>query len=177
MKKKLSLLLGVMLLMVGTAYGTWATFKDEEEKNVGINLKLGNLQIESKSSDWFYNGTKKETTDTQFLNVSPGDVFTKEYKVTNIGSLPAHVMLKEDTETEKPEGSAYDITIESTELNSVSSGILLQPNGLATFNLKISVPENLENEYNQTEKVKNPNMIALDYMEKTIIFEAGLKPE
>lgn len=145
---------------------------------MGINLELGNLQIESKSSDWFYNGTKKRPTDTKFSNVSPGDVFTKEYKVTNIGSLPAHVMLKEDTETEKPERSAYDITIESTELNSISSGILLQPNGLATFNLKISVPENLGNEYNiPKETVSDKDKIALDYMEKTIIFEAGLKPE
>lgn len=175
MKKKLSLLLGVILLMVGTAYGTWATFKDEKENDVGINLKLGNLQIKSESSYWFYNGTQKEDKDTKFLNVSPGDEFTKEYKVTNIGSLPAHVMLKEDTETEKPKGSAYDITIESTESNSISSGILLQPDGSATFNLKISVPENLENDYNQAEGVNNPDMIALDYMKKTIIFEAELK--
>lgn len=36
MKKKLSLLLGVILLMVGTAYGTWATFKDKEEKMWGL---------------------------------------------------------------------------------------------------------------------------------------------
>ncbi|WP_034549616.1 TasA family protein [Carnobacterium funditum] len=177
MKKKLSLLLGVILLMAGTAYGTWALFGDTKEANVGIDLKLGNLEITSIENEWVYSsstaeGNKENSKQINLNNISPGDTFTKKYKVENTGSLPTTIKVSNNNEY-SPEKSAYKIAIESISDNFDSNGTKLFKDATTEFKMVVKVPEDLGNEYNITGKEKeNEDGAILKYMEKNIVVEA-----
>src|SRR5690606_13237797 len=103
-KKYYPLIVGLVLLISVAAYGTRAYFSDSTSQEAGIELKLGNVVIKGKSSNWIYNaknandnqlkdkdgesltGTEFSNEET-FTNVKPGDSFTKTFTFTNESTL------------------------------------------------------------------------------------------
>lgn len=102
------------LLFIGTAtYGTYAYFTDSTSVNGNIKLKLGtvNLGEATTKTEWTYVGygngqngqiNKIQTNDAafDFVNVQPGDQFTKEVTVSYEGTLDGTIEI-ENTYTDQ----------------------------------------------------------------------------
>jgi hypothetical protein len=204
MKKKVLLLLGIMLLVVGTAYGTWAYFSDTAEQDMGIKLTLGNVVIESESDEsWKYENSeqswsqakKSNNQNNQYENVSPGDSFSREFEFKNKGTLVSVVTFNDSNETlgtDKDKDlkdsfnylvGPYTVQLKSTSEDSEKNdfkknGIEIKPGKLITFNMKISVDENIDNSFNKKDtdvETENINKITLDLMNEKIKVTATQK--
>ena len=189
--KKLPLLLGTLLIISVAAYGTRAYFSDSAQLQGNIELSLGNVDITSTATDWTYQtvagtNTNSEANENLSLetsvggkiiaeNVRPGDSFTREYTITNNGSLEVNIK-KLDNFTTGTDGTVgvyqdgpFTITIEALEAE-----VILAPGDTKDIDMTITVdPEAIDNTYNaKADATGDINYIAKSYMENVITVKA-----
>lgn len=194
-RNKLPLLLGALLLISLAAYGTRAYFSDSATEQTGIELKLGNVQIISKSSGWTYNKEGKagqatlhklEGEKVSYTNVSSGDTFTKKFVFKNVGNLRAQIKIGEQNIVEHPDANslsnenqaysynegpyAIEIISNNGKFDDLVTGTSIEPGGTLEFEMKISPFTDLDNKYNDNKDGgdKNLEQIALDLLGKKV---------
>ncbi|MFL2105888.1 hypothetical protein [Desemzia sp. FAM 23991] len=198
-KKLYPLIVGVVLLVSVAAYGTRAYFSDSTNLDSNIELTLGDVNINSDSSQVWkyapleeaYNDQLKdeigatlitETTtlekSEQIMNVRPGDAFTKDYKFTNEGSLSQKISFKSNKNDLNNDDSIFNVEwlykdkdndIIDTDDN--TNPIILTPNTSITATMKISVKTN---GYDGVfgEKQNNETIPEYDFIGETVTVEA-----
>lgn len=97
------LLLALLFIGMGT-YGTYAYFTDSTSVDGNIKLQMGTVSLGNDNGEWSYTA-EADKINTQigipsegeynFLNVQPGDVFTKTVKVTYTGSLDGQLTINQ----------------------------------------------------------------------------------
>lgn len=193
-RNKLPLLLGILLLISAAAYGTRAYFTDSATEQAGIELMLGNLKIESKSTGWEYNNLGQAKPEIQgegkvlYTNVSGGDSFTKNFIFENTGSLKAVIKLREQDVVKQPDANhlstdgkvysyaegPYDIKITSNnrKFMDLVAGIEIVPDDTIDIKMEISLNPELDNTYNKNGKNGNDlDTIALGLLGKNVTVE------
>lgn len=158
-RKKLPLLLGALLIISVAAYGTRAYFSDSATQQADIKLELGNLDIESVDSDWYYtpeggninsvlfagvdtveNKMKIEASN-DIKNVQPGDQFTRNFTFKNEGSLVQNVTVNNVLNNDVNSiFNATFIRVESDGTDSSDQGtVTLNPTDSVNYKMVISV--------------------------------------
>ncbi|AGY82835.1 TasA family protein [Carnobacterium inhibens] len=178
-RKKLPLLLGALLIISVAAYGTRAYFSDSAQMQGNIELELGDVKITSTADAWKpapmdgSTNTDKEAnvnlnssvindgklTGIEYTNVRPGDSFTREYTITNNGSLDVNVNLNPSpdftgsdveviSENNVYRDGPFTFTIEGLDLKAPI--LFNKDNNSKKITVVITVdPETVGNEYNK----------------------------
>jgi 2-keto-4-pentenoate hydratase/2-oxohepta-3-ene-1,7-dioic acid hydratase in catechol pathway len=183
-KKQLPLLLLALLFITTAAYGTRAYFTDQASQNAGIKLTLGNLNLDSSSIKWIYNGvnnalgtevapdTKIISNPSNITNVQPGDVFTGTFKFENTGSLDQVVTITNDiTEKDlfKVEISSPTIIKKNDSTGSpVNEPYTLESGDFITVDVTLSVSTEGNHNYAALGSFNSPTAIAFDAIEKSV---------
>lgn len=198
-RKKLPLLLGALLIISVAAYGTRAYFSDSAKQQANIELELGDVDISTvNTEDWEYTPlttgsgldstkvtndrllTKKSsdkslTDPTKYSNVRPGDSFTREYSIKNTGSLDVKVKIDKENTTLLPTSEDSPVIVEIEGLDDTTILNTTSPTNEQTYTVKITVNPLLSDNYNKgNEDFKQDSFdkLALDYITKTLNFEA-----
>lgn len=112
--RRYSMLLMALLFIGMATYGTYAYFTDSTSVDGSIKLKLGTVELGDATTtpeEWTYVGYESgenakineiQTNDKKFdfVNVQPGDKFTKEVTVQYTGTLDAVIEITNEYEDE-----------------------------------------------------------------------------
>lgn len=119
-KKYFPLIIGLVLLLSVAAYGTRAYFTDSTTQKAGIELKLGNVDIESHSTEWTIDqkGTKNKVGqevkngNTYVTNAKPGDSFSRTFTFKNNSSLKTKFKMTQNiTAVDEKTKTAFDVNL------------------------------------------------------------------
>ncbi|GEM_PF-2908245 len=116
-KKKGIILLIAVMLLVGGSIGSYAWFTRNVEINPNLVIKVGTFELEDvtpKDPKWEFisegNETRQVEEGVDFVNVKPGDYFTKTFSIKNTGSLNQKLLIKSISDTVfKEKLNAYGI--------------------------------------------------------------------
>lgn len=100
-KKIIALLLGAALTTGIGGFGTYAYFTDRAELSDKVNITMGTLDTEVKwadNSSWIPYSDATEVVDNgqglSYTNVKPGDLFYRDFVITNAGTLKADTIIQ-----------------------------------------------------------------------------------
>lgn len=101
-KKIIALLLGAALTTGIGGFGTYAYFTDRAELSNKVNITMGELKSEVNWTDgaWvpYLDSTEVKAVDNgqtlSYENVKPGDVFYRDFTITNAGTLEADTIIQ-----------------------------------------------------------------------------------
>lgn len=153
MKKKVLGMLLAGTLMIG-AVGSYAWFTDQAKVNADVKLTMGTLDVKviDANRGWTVDDETSEILNKDnkkaFKNVRPGDTFSRDFIVQNVGTLKQNVTVKLnpallDYEIKEGTGITVDDVFNlafETELSPFAEG-----NKKATFELD-SVETSVKNE-------------------------------
>ncbi|MGG5460653.1 TasA family protein [Clostridium sp. B9] len=165
MKKKVLGMLLAGTLMVG-AVGSYAWFTDQAKVNADVKLTMGTLDVKviDANRGWTVDDETSEILNKDnkkaFKNVRPGDTFSRDFIVQNVGTLKQNVTVKLnpallDYEIKEGTGITVDDVFNlafETELSPLAEG-----NKEATFELD-SVETSVENEIGGFTDAKKVNV-------------------
>lgn len=102
-RKKSYILLGITMILGGTALGTKAWLSDSKKIESDLIITTGtfNLLVDDSAKWSVVNNTDTEINNMPanngFTNVRPGDIFKKTVKITNAGSLKQKLTVEEES--------------------------------------------------------------------------------
>lgn len=159
-RKKVSVLLGVLLLLGGAASGTKAWLSNTKDISNDLVITTGTFDLTvDNSSRWEvvnHDDTEinGELIGNGFTNVRPGDIFTKTVKITNTGTLKQELSVIEPKfimkETNNNQSNIFDIS--HNALESIDKKVI-NPGETKTFD--IIVRTNAENMIKDTHEKLN----------------------
>lgn len=112
-RKKVYVLLGITMMLGGTALGSKAWLSDSKkiENDLIITTGTFNLTVDDSAKWSVVNNTDTEikniSTNNGFTNVRPGDIFKKTVTITNTGSLKQKLTVAEPNVTIKDANHDY----------------------------------------------------------------------
>ncbi|MFL2100880.1 hypothetical protein [Desemzia sp. FAM 23989] len=151
-KKYFPLIIGLLLLLSVAAYGTRAYFSDSTSQEAGIELTLGDVDVEGTPGTWKYNqfnteehndkivivGAETEPdfadlgTEVTIKNARPGDSFSKVFTFKNTGTLDQKLAF---TTTNNNKDSIFDVTWNGTSDEVVKPGNSVQVEMIVTVSI------------------------------------------
>lgn len=182
-KKFYPLIVGLVLLVSVAAYGTRAFFTDSTKEDAGIELQLGNIDIESKAGNWIYNSTgqqdnqlkdendkvligKEFSASESFTNVKPGDSFSKTFTFKNTSSLKSVFSFEETVSAAVKKPFDVNYTVE----DKYKTAHVLNGEESVDVTMIINIPTDTDvnkfNSGNEKDFLANSNI--MDLMSKSI---------
>lgn len=187
-KKKIAALALAAALVVGSGtYGAFSYFTDRAETKANIEIKVGNLKVESKNDNtWVYvpvggmendKVSLEDIEDNKVSNIRPGDAFEKLIVIKNTGSLT------QDLEISKLLNiipSPWKVTISGQTFNNrgVVTILDVEPNEEVNLTIRVELPTSTGNDNNlpwifhEEYNRDTPNEFKLDLNRKFLSIEA-----
>lgn len=143
-RKKVSILLGVLLLLGGAASGTKAWLSNTKDISNDLVITTGtfNLSVDDSSRWVVVNHEDTEINDVlkgnKFINVRPGDIFKKTITITNTGTLKQKLSVKEPNfkikNIDNSQSNIFDISHNAVE---VIDKTVIEPQEKKSFDIEV----------------------------------------